>query len=298
MPGTYFGPFSAAAETHAEPAGGNTGRFPLGHYLITPDGRKYRYALNDGTAEVAGNLYQSVAPLAGHRNQAADVVRAIGAVVISSTTTTTAFAEDIYNEGIVHVQATPGLGYAYRAKRARANAQGNASGAASTVLTVNLEPDSSVQVALTTGSTVSYSRNRFHAVLIHPSPPTARLAGVSPGVAAADRYYWSQVAGEAAVLAGGTLLAGLPVQASINADGAVETVKRRVTTSGTSVTTAGFTLLDQDGVSTVVQVGGVASASTYDITGGISINAPLVGICIQPATSTEFGLIDLIYLGA
>ena len=298
MPGTYYGPYNTQYETFAEPAGGNTGTRPLGHYLILPDGRKYRYSLNDATAELAGNLYQSALAVADHRNQACDVARAINAVVISSTIGATAAAEDIYNEGIVHTNDVTGEGYAYRIKRARANAQGHASVAASVVLSVNLEAGERVQVALTTSSEVTFSRNRFRQMLIHASPATARLTGVSPGVAAADRYYWSQVSGEAAVLGDGTLLQGLPVQASITIDGAVESHKRRITTGGTSVASPNYGVLDQDGASVAIGIAGGATATTYDITGGISINAPLVGNCIQVNASTEYGLIELLYLGS
>ena len=298
MPGSYFGPFSAAAETDAEPAGGNTGRWPNGHYLITPDGRKYRYTLNDGTVEVAGNLYQSVTLVADHQNVAANVARAIGAVVISASLGATVAGVDIYNEGIVHINDVGGEGYVYRVRRARAVADGHASAAASTVITANLEADSSVQVALATTSEMSFTRNRFREVLIHPSPPTARLAGVSPGVAAADRYYWSQVQGEAAILADGTLLQGLPVQASITIDGAVESHKRRITTSGTSVASPNYSVLDSGGASIAVGVSGGATATTYDITGGISVNAPLVGLCVQTNASTEYALVDVLYLGS
>src|SRR3990167_7516817 len=128
MPGTYFGPY---AEQHSDYANGghaNVGRWPLGHTLVLPDGREYKFTLNDGTVEAPGE---------------------------------------------------------------------------------------NIQVALDAGAEVTFSRNRSHQVTILLSPPPAQLSGVSPGVAAADRFYWSQVKGYAAVLANLTLLAGLPVQADI-----------------------------------------------------------------------------------
>lgn len=297
MPGTFFGPFSSKDEDHAEPAGGNTGRFPLGHYLITPDGRKYRYTLNDATAEVAGDLYQSVALVANHQNRAADVARAVAAVVISASIAGTAAGTDIYNEGVVHINDVDGQGYAYRVRRARASGDGHASAAGTDILTVNLESDESVQVALTTNSQMSFTRNRFREALLHPSPPTARLAGVSPGVAAANRYYWSQVAGEAACLADGTILEGAAAQASITVDGAVESAKRRMRTSGSSVVMSpNFAIEDQDGNVVNLNIG--SASGDYDITGPVAINAPLVGACIQTNASTEYALVDLLILGS
>lgn len=300
MPGVYYAPFSAATQTDAEPAGGNTGRWPLGHYLITPDNRKYRYTLNDATAELAGNLYQSATVVANHINTTVDAARAIGAVVVSTSLAATSMAEDIYNEGLYVVNDVDGEAYAYRIKRARSNAQGHASAAASAIGTFNLEADSSVQVALTTSSNVSLVRNRFREVLRTPTPaPTARLAGVSPGVAAADRYYWSQVSGEAAVLADGTILVAKRVQASLTAVGAVESYKRRIETGGTTVaTTNPYPLMNQDAASVGVGIINTASVSAYDITGGTSINSLLVGVAVTAPASTDYALIDLLYLGA
>lgn len=295
MPGTYFGPYGAQYETFAEPAGGNAGHRPLGFKLILPDDRTYRYSLAGTVARVAASLYQSVAPVTDHQNVAADVVRAIGATSISATLGATLAAIDIYSEGIVHINDAAGEGYAHRIKRAMAEGQAHAAVAASGILTVTLEAGESVQVALTALSEMTFSRNRFHATLIHQSPPTARLAGVSPGVAAALRYYYSQVEGEAAVLADGTLYAGLPVQASITVDGAVESAKRRVRTSATAAAdvTAFVLLVDSAGTNTTLAVGTVAAGTTVDITAGIAYNAPLVGQCIKANADTEQALIDL-----
>lgn len=210
MPRIYYGPFGSHTETHAEPAGGNTGRFPLGQHLVLPDNRGYRYALNDATVEVAGNLYQTRAETDAHQNVAADVARAIGATVISATLGATAAAIDLYSEGYVATTDATAEGYIYKIARARAAGDAHAAVAASGVLTANLEPGESVQVALVaTTSEVSFATNRFQLVIIAPATTlTGSIAGVSPGVAAADRYYWSQVKGPAACLGAGVLIVG------------------------------------------------------------------------------------------
>lgn len=299
MPGTYFGPYDERNQDYANAGNANLGRFPLGHYLVLPDNRKYCFTLNDGTVEIAGNLYQSVATLAGHTNIKADVARAIDALIISATLNTTLAAVDIYAEGMVHTNDDVAEGYGYRITRAYTAGGAHAAAVATGVLTANLAPGEMVQVALTTASDVSFTRNRFHQTTIHLSPPTAQLTGVSPGVAAADRFYWSQVEGFAAVLAAGTLLAGLPVQADITTNGAVENVKRRVRTGGTvtvSVSTVGVgQLTDQDGAVVAGMVSNVSTsvATTIDISAGIAFNSPLVGMCIKPNADTEQALIDL-----
>ena len=299
MPRTFYGPWRENYADYAFEGNANRGRFPLGHTLILPDDREYKFTLNDGTVEVAGNLYQSVAAVGDHNNTTADVVRAIAATAISSTLGATAAAVDIYAEGVVHVNDEVGEGYSYRIRRAMTAGAAHAAAATSSVLTVNLEPGESVQVALTTASNVTYTRNRYHRVLIAAAPPTALLAGVSPGVAALDRFYWSQVKGYAAVLVNLTLLAGLPVQKSIAVAGAVETVKRRlqVATTG-SVMSVTFSqtgqVIDQDGNATGVAVGlSISTATVFDISGGIANNSPVVGMCVKANASTEFALIDL-----
>ena len=222
MARTFFGPFNEQNSTYAEPAGGNTGRWGLGETLILPDERTYRFVRNDGTVEVAGNLYQSIVPIADHSNRSADVVRAAavglgsamttsGAVAISATLGATLAAVDEYTEGFVHINAgsSAGLGTGYRIRRARATGDSHAAAAASAVLTVNLEPGENVQVALVvTTSKVTFTHSRFQKIIITAAPPSAGYVGISPGVAAANRYYWSQTKGLAAVLDTGTIVVG------------------------------------------------------------------------------------------
>ena len=305
MPYTYFGPIGERNNTYAAVGNNaNLGTRPLGTRLVLPDEREYRFVLNDGTAEVAASLYQSVASVANHVNVVCDVARAVDAVIVSATLGATAAAIDIYAEGIVHVNDAAGEGYAYNITRAMSSGAAHAAAASSGILTVNLAPGEKVQIALTTSSEVSFTRNRYHQVLIHASPPTGGIAGVSPGVAAADRFYWSQTKGYAAVLADGTLLAGLPVMASIGTDGAVENFKRRVRTSGTTAlvstaTHAVLKLLDQDGTTTnfLVVVTTAQATANDDISGPIAINGPTIGVCVKANASTEQALVDLAIQG-
>lgn len=300
MPNTFYGPYGAQNETFANSGNANLGRFPLGHTLILPDGREYRFTLNDGTTEVAGNLYQSVAAVAGHTNQAVTTVAAAGATSITATITTTTAAVDIYAEGIVHTNDVSGEGYSYRIRRAFTAGNAHASAASTATLTVNLESGDTIQVALDTTSEVSFTRNRYHQVLIHASPPTAGVAGVSPGVAAADRFYWSQRRGYAAVLASGTLLAGLPVMPSIATNGSVESTKRRLVGAGTTalLTSTAHTVVylqDSDGTTTTYGIVTTSAGLTtaMDVTGPVAQNAPTVGICIKANATSEYALVDL-----
>ena len=302
MPGTFFGPFSEQYRDYAFENNANLGRFPLGHTLELPDGRQYKFALNDGTVEVAGNLYQSVVELSGQTNQLLITAVAIGAVQLEINVDTTVIGTDIYAEGVVHsndTQAAGGEGYAYRIARAFIADAAHASAASTANVTVNLAAGENVQVALDTAAQMTLTRNRYHQTLIHDSPATAQLTGVSPGVAAADRFYWSQVKGYAAVAADLTLLAGMRIMPSIAQDGQVESFKRRVqiVTTG-SVLTAAFSInaqiVDSDGTAVGMAMGVSASVvKVYDITGGVANNGPDIGVCVKTNASTEFALVDL-----
>ena len=300
MPGTFFGPYNEQFSDYAEPAGGNAGRFPLGHYLILPDQRRYRFTLNDGTTEVAGRMYQSSAPIGTHTDRNSDVARAVGAVAVSATLGSTSAAQDIYSEGMVHVNDADGVGYAWRIARAVVNGQAHNAVAGSGVLTVTLAAGEQVQVAISaTTSQLTFTRNRFHQVIIAPTDLTASLAGVSPGVSTTGRYYWSQVFGEAAVLQDLDLYEGQMVQSSNNTAGAIESSKFKVRT-GTSVPgdskTCGANALDSSGSENVITLIGTASNTTYDISGPSSVRGALVGVCRVANITTEAALIDLQFL--
>ena len=300
MPRTFFGPYNTQYEDFAEPAGGNTGPRPLGTYLILPDGRKFRFALNDGTVEVAGSLYQSIAPVGNHTDQNTDVAREIGATSVSATLGATSAAADIYSEGVVHVNDATGVGYAWRIARAIQNAQAHAAVAGSGVLTVALEAGEQVQVALAaTTSQLTFTRNRFHQILIAPTTLTGSLAGVSPGVAAINRYYWSQVGGEAAVLTDKVIFTGQMVQASNNTAGSVESAKTNVRTGATAPgdsVALGANPLDSSGSESAITLINTVSNATYDISGPASIRGALVGIAKVVNISGEHALIDLTFL--
>lgn len=298
MPGVYFGPYDERNQDYANAGNANLGNYPLGHTLIIPDGREYKYTLNDGTVEVAGNLYQSVAPVDNHTDLACDVARAVDAIVISATSGATLGAVDIYTEGTIHVDAAPGEGYAYAIARARTAGAAHAAWATNAVATMNLAAGEQVQVALTTASDVTLTRNSWHQPLLAIAPPTAGLSGVSPGVAAADRFYWQQVRGYAAIFVDGTLIVGQPVMASIGTTGRMESYKRRIRTTTVTALQASTTphmysfLLDHLGTTTLARLMTTVTG-TFDISGPAAANAPITGQCIKVNDDGEYGLVDL-----
>lgn len=218
----HYARYGEQHQEYSTPDGGNAGRWPLGQILELPDGRQYCFGLNDGTAEVAGNLYQSALPIANHANKAADAARAIGATTVSVTVGATAAAQDLYMEGYVHTNDATGEGYAYRIRRAKAKGDAHAAMAGSDAIAVNLADGESVKVAWVASTTeATYAHNRFSKVLIHASPATAQLAGVAAIALAANKWGWYQVVGPAAVLTQGTVVIGDFCVPSATVDGAV-----------------------------------------------------------------------------
>jgi hypothetical protein len=105
----------------------------------------------------------------------------------------------------------------------RAWKPGDASAAtdSSGIQTINLISGESVQVAITTSTTMSFFKNKLDEVIIHPSPPTAAVVGLAVAAVTANYYCWLQTHGPAAVLCDGTLVAGKGVRASEDDDGGV-----------------------------------------------------------------------------
>lgn len=283
---TLYGPAGLYLESYTD------GRWPLGTRLVLGE-RVYRFAKNGAVAMAAASLYQAIAAIANHTNVAADVARAAGATVISATLGATAAAVDIYEQGYVHINDAAGEGHLYPIKRAYQSGDAHASVLASGVITVTLEPGVSVKVALTTASEMTFTRNKYRDVIIHPSPPTAVLAGVAPFAVAASAYCWIQTWGPAAVLAQGILEAGKQTMPSRTIDGAVEEFKHLVRTGSTAAadSTSGALLEDAAAAETVIRAMGSAIDTTYDITGPDNLFP--VGVCMKANADTEQALIDL-----
>jgi len=179
------------------------------------------YGQMGGTVGVAGSLYQSEAVTANWNSKTVDTARAVGATQISATLGATATVKDEFDEGYVVIEDDAGEGLLYHIARAWKDEDSNAAADGSAVQTVNLISGESVQVALTTATTLSFFKNKLDEVIVHPSPPTAAVVGLAMKAVTASYYCWLQVRGPASVKADGTLVAGKGVRASEDDDGAV-----------------------------------------------------------------------------
>ena len=221
---------------------------PLGSRMYFADGREFAACRAGAIVLVAGALNQQTIPDTDY-DQLAVLAAAVGDNEVSVTTGSTALAVDEAADGYLNIEDDAGEGHLYTIK------SHPAIGTSSTgVLTLY----DSLQVAITTATTVQVALNAFGVVIIHPSPPLAMIVGVSPHALPITNYGWLQRRGPASVLTEGVLEIYRRVVPGDNVDGSVE--------------------------STV----GVIVDGTPPVGHGEIIN---VGVCIEIAATEEHSLI-------
>lgn len=189
---------------------GTVQKYPLGTKVVYGE-RVFRYAKLGATAQTEGKLLQMPVPEANHGNRVLDA-RAIGATAINITPVTTNITKDQYAGGYFHVNDVDGEGQMSRVKSHPA-----ITAAAAGLITL-YDP---LVKATTANSEGSLTASPFSALIIHPSPPTARVMGVPIKDIAANEFFWLLVGGPVAVLTQGTLVINEGAVASLTVDGAV-----------------------------------------------------------------------------
>jgi hypothetical protein len=210
MPTFYSG--NPIAIGHDGWSSSSTQAHPLGTRAITKDGRVFRYCQAGGADTVAGKVYQSAAPIANHLANTPPAV-AIGATSFTYTPGATAGAANLYAEGYLQVDTTPGEGYTY-------SVSGHDAIASSTAFTLFLNDP--IQIALTTSSRVGLVHNAYKNVIINPTTATAAVAGVAPYITTTTQYGWLQTWGPCSTLINGTPGVGIGVVISATTAGAVD----------------------------------------------------------------------------
>jgi len=177
-----------------------TQRFPLGSKLVYGE-RAFRYTLMGAVAGIAGSLYQSVVPLAGHIDEVVDSAAADGTTIAFTPNTccTDDLTADELADGYIYINDDTGEGYVY-AIRTHPAITGGASG--------NITLRDPVVVTLGANATATVLHNPFRSVIIHPAPPTAPIVGCCIAVVTAARFCWLQTAGPVAVKTEGVIVIG------------------------------------------------------------------------------------------
>jgi hypothetical protein len=183
----------------------------LGNRAVTKDGRVFRYC--QAVADtVAGSVYQSTAPIALHLARTAPVV-AIGATSFVFTPGAAGGVANLYAEGFLQADTTPGNGYIY-------TVSGHAAITSSVAFTLNLADK--IQIALSGASTVGLVHNPFKNVIVQPTTATAATQGVAPCIITTARSTVAQTWGPGSTLINGTPGVGIGVVISATTAGAVD----------------------------------------------------------------------------
>lgn len=188
-------------------------QYPLGTEL-RHGLRRFRYALNGGSSIAVAKLVQSVVPLAGHIDEVVDEPAA-GSTTIAftpNTVTTDDLAENELADGYLYINDDTGEGYMHQIKSHPAIVGGTSG-------TITLVDP--IVVTLGANATATVLHNPYRKVIIHPSPPTAPVMGVTVAAVGANEFCWLQVYGPCPVLIDGTVVIAQEVMPSTNTDGAV-----------------------------------------------------------------------------
>lgn len=183
---------------------GTVQQFPLGTRCKTRDGRMFRYMQAGAVLLVPGNVIQGPAILVNHLALTPSAA-ALGATQVVATLGATAAAENLYADGYLQVDTTPGNGYVYQV-------DSHLAVLSSGVITVNLRKDDPVQVALTTSSRVGLLQNQYKGGIQAPvTTATGIIIGVAVSAIAINNYGWVQTHGIASPLINGTPALGANV---------------------------------------------------------------------------------------
>lgn len=187
----------------------------LGAIGVSPDGRTFRYCLNNSTnAMVAGELQQGRAEDTGDQSLLM-AAAAIGATQVTTVGTVTVTANQYANGYIVFTaEGGTGNGLYYKIK----------SHPAATAAVVTLTLYQPLEVAITTATQADLVPNLYDGVIQYPTTASSAPAGVAVTAAAASTYTWLQRGGPGLVLAdaSGAITVGAAVTASNQTAGSCE----------------------------------------------------------------------------
>jgi hypothetical protein len=196
---------------HNESSAGGQRGHPLGSMMAFADGRRYKYGRAGATALLTARLCQQTLNDANFDELVVPTARAIGDREITLTTGSTAATVDQFKDGYLNVEDDAGEGYLYTIK---------SNGAAATTATLTIQLYEELQIAWTTATTCGIFVNPMALVIVHPSPATAMLVGVTPRAFPLSTYGWFQTWGPCSVLVEGTHVINERVIDSASADGA------------------------------------------------------------------------------
>ena len=200
----------------------------LGTLRYLEDGRIFAYALNGTGALTPGMLVQTPAPAAGANLQAANVLVLAAANVDSINMAKTVavnqnasnLAANFFQDGYMYVRNMNNSAVNAAAYyKIRSHPATNANTTNTNYCVFTLYDD--LQVSLATTSNVAFVPNPYSQVIVTPTTPTSRVAGIAPIAVAANAYFWLQIEGPCGAIANAALAINVPVCPSNLAAGSV-----------------------------------------------------------------------------
>ena len=192
----------------------------VGEYILSNDGRGYRYCKAGGTALVVGKIQQAKAEDTSNEQELTITNAAVGDLTIVTTDTVTLALNLLAGGFLLVSEGTLGVGEVYKLK-------GNTAASAA-VVTFNLED--AVRTATSGTAKVDVKVNPYMSIIVAPTTQTSAIVGAAQHAITALYYGWVQTHGVCGILAQGTVVVG---------DGLVPA---NTTTTGTVVSRADASL--------------------------------------------------------
>ena len=188
-------------------------KHPLGTLMTFPDGRKFRYTHNGGTAIGEGLLAASPALVAHHGSDGdlAVATTAAGSTTISVTLEGTAAAKDLFAEGYLWFNAAGTSVHEFYKIKSHPAIDSSSAG------TITLDEESGLHQAVTNGTdTAGLMRNPYKDAIVATAALNERPIGVTVNNFTADYYGWVQTAGLSVAKIDGTPALNAPLGPSSN----------------------------------------------------------------------------------
>jgi hypothetical protein len=187
----------------------------VGEVFETWDGKRYRYGFAGASNLDHGKMGVAEAIIANHTNIVVQEAAAVGATKVKATLGATLAAAGFYNDGYLTVNDSAGEGIEYEIKSHGAVLSAG-------IITVRLDNNSPLKIALTTASEVSLRPSPWARVIVAPGAIAHRPVGV-PNVDITAAYYgWFQTRGDCSVLSDGVISKGAGAILSDAVNGALE----------------------------------------------------------------------------
>lgn len=258
-----------------------TQNYRLGSRMVT-DEAEFIYGGAGAVLLPVGVVCQMPVPDTTHLNLVPVGVYAIDAFAITVTLAANAVTLNQYAEGQLIVRTGTGAG-----QRLRIASHPAAAGLATCIFTCY----DKLVVATDGTSRFDLIANPYAGLIIHPSPPTAKIAGVTRLAVPISNFAWFQIGGPAAVLTNGVLYIFRHVRASPAVDGAISHAAVSVTTGPTAIAVMenGAIVIDSAGAESGPRFAKTAINTTYDL-GPLHV---LLGTVLRVAPDTMYSTIFL-----